>query len=150
MLAIRDVAVFAWSLVGINGNIANYGHGVPRGEAVPPGGLPVWDPYAQPSPEYVPPENQAVASWAARDAKNAEQNMHSQGGGRFGEGAYGEDAMTGIARRHAERGPYVYQGPGSWANNGYEVQFQGAGPSTNIHNPPTTTAGEGSGRHFQF
>jgi hypothetical protein len=41
MVSIREVAVFAWSLAGINGNIAEYGHGVPRGEAQPAGGLPV-------------------------------------------------------------------------------------------------------------
>ncbi|KAK3950138.1 hypothetical protein QBC32DRAFT_218116, partial [Pseudoneurospora amorphoporcata] len=29
MRSIRDVAVFAWALVGINGNIANYAHGFP-------------------------------------------------------------------------------------------------------------------------
>lgn len=57
MASIREVAVFAWSLAGINGNIASYGRGVPRGEAQPPGGLPIWDPYAQPSPGYVVPEN---------------------------------------------------------------------------------------------
>jgi PAS domain S-box-containing protein len=44
MAAIRDVAVFAWSLTGINGSLAQYGVGLPTGEAVPPGGLPVWDP----------------------------------------------------------------------------------------------------------
>lgn len=46
MAAIRDVAVFAWSLTGINGSLIQYARGVPKGEAVPPGGLPVWDPNA--------------------------------------------------------------------------------------------------------
>ena len=72
MTAIRDVAVFAWSLAGINGNIASYGRGVPHGEAQPPGGLPVWNPYAQPSPGYFPPENQAARKWAALDEKRKE------------------------------------------------------------------------------
>lgn len=63
MNSIREVAVFAWSLTGINGNIASYGHGTPRGEAVPPAGLPIWDPFGQPSPGYLPPENQAVERW---------------------------------------------------------------------------------------
>ncbi|KAK0735909.1 hypothetical protein B0T21DRAFT_289891 [Apiosordaria backusii] len=44
MRSIRDVAVFAWALSGINGNLANYGHGMPRRGAQPPDGLPVWDP----------------------------------------------------------------------------------------------------------
>lgn len=69
MASIRDVAVFAWSLTGINGNIASYAHGLPRGEAVPPRGFPVWDPHAQPSPNYSPPENQATMKWSRLSEK---------------------------------------------------------------------------------
>ncbi|KAK4936691.1 hypothetical protein LTR10_022478 [Elasticomyces elasticus] len=46
MAAIRDVAVFAWSLTGINGSLAQYAHGHASGEAVPLG-MPVWDPNAK-------------------------------------------------------------------------------------------------------
>ena len=42
--AIREVAVFAWSLTGINGTLAEYGRGTPTGEALPIDGFPVWDP----------------------------------------------------------------------------------------------------------
>lgn len=66
MRSIRDVAVFAWALVGINGNLANYGHGVPQGEAQPPDGLPIWDPSSKDS-SYPPPENQAARRWAQMD-----------------------------------------------------------------------------------
>ncbi|KUJ16799.1 uncharacterized protein LY89DRAFT_733803 [Mollisia scopiformis] len=72
MNSIREVAVFAWSLVGINGNIASYGRGNPYGEAQPPGGLPVWDPYAQPTPGFAPPENQAVQRWSRMGQKTNE------------------------------------------------------------------------------
>lgn len=48
MSAIRDVAVFAWSLMGINGSLIDKAIGTPSGEATPPGGLPVWDPNAAP------------------------------------------------------------------------------------------------------
>ncbi|KAK5939499.1 hypothetical protein PMZ80_007877 [Knufia obscura] len=50
MSAIRDVAVFAWSLTGINGALLDKasGPGQPSGEAMPPGGLPIWDPNAPP------------------------------------------------------------------------------------------------------
>ena len=44
MNTIRDVAVFAWALTGINGSLVQYSRGKPTGEAQPPGGLPVWDP----------------------------------------------------------------------------------------------------------
>ncbi|KAJ2896150.1 hypothetical protein MKZ38_005843 [Zalerion maritima] len=46
MMSIRDVAVFAWALCGINGNLAAYARGLPRGEAQPHDGLPIWDPSA--------------------------------------------------------------------------------------------------------
>lgn len=46
MSAIRDVAVFAWSLTGINGSLIDLAIGSPRDEAIPPGGLPIWDPNA--------------------------------------------------------------------------------------------------------
>jgi hypothetical protein len=50
MAAIRDVAVFAWSLTGINGSLADYAVGKPSGEALPPGGLPIWDPKSTADP----------------------------------------------------------------------------------------------------
>lgn len=72
MRSIRDVAVFAWALVGINGTLERYSHGHPHGEAVPPDGLPIWDPHAPPQPPPAanyqpPPHNQAAARWAAYD-----------------------------------------------------------------------------------
>ena len=42
MDSIRDCAVFAWGLTGINGSLADYGYGKPRGESQPASGLPVW------------------------------------------------------------------------------------------------------------
>jgi hypothetical protein len=68
MHSIREVGVFAWGLCGINGNLHAFSHGVPSGEAIPPDGLPVWDPSSTGSP-YQPPENQAAAKWAAMVAQ---------------------------------------------------------------------------------
>jgi hypothetical protein len=51
MSAIRDVAAFAWSLTGINGALVDLANGKPSGEALPPGGLPIWDPSANADPE---------------------------------------------------------------------------------------------------
>ncbi|CAJ2512178.1 Uu.00g051930.m01.CDS01 [Anthostomella pinea] len=56
MKSIQDVAVFAWGIVGINGNLATYGRGVPKGESQPADGLPVWDPTA-PKSSYLGPES---------------------------------------------------------------------------------------------
>ncbi|KAL3428389.1 hypothetical protein PVAG01_01898 [Phlyctema vagabunda] len=76
MMAIREVAVFAWSLAGINGNIAAYGRGTPRGESQPPAGLPVWDPHAQPG--YYPPENQAAQRWMHVDERTTQMGHESR------------------------------------------------------------------------
>ena len=51
MNSIREVAVFAWSLTGINGSLAQYGRGRPTGQSLPPGGLPIWKPDADHSSE---------------------------------------------------------------------------------------------------
>ncbi|EOD43485.1 putative potassium voltage-dependent transporter protein [Neofusicoccum parvum UCRNP2] len=41
---IRDVAVFAWALTGINGSLTDYSRGKPVGESQPPEGFPIWHP----------------------------------------------------------------------------------------------------------
>jgi hypothetical protein len=123
MNSIREVAVFAWSLTGINGNIASYGHGVPCGEAQPPWGLPVWDPYGQPSPGYNPPENQAAQKWFRLGVRTNEladgnvvlfQHPHQEQNFRLHHGYYakpmGSDHPISIA--HAPVGnhlAYAYQ-----------------------------------------
>ncbi|MCJ1436686.1 hypothetical protein MMC27_006067 [Xylographa pallens] len=50
MQSIREVAVFAWALTGINGSLDQYSRGTAFGESQPPGGLPVWDPHGNPGP----------------------------------------------------------------------------------------------------
>ncbi|KAF9770409.1 hypothetical protein IL306_012063 [Fusarium sp. DS 682] len=76
MQSIRDVAVFAWALVGINGNLAVYSHGRPSGEAQPPDGLPIWDPEAGDA-SYEGPYNQAAERWA-REAQRQQPSLHQQ------------------------------------------------------------------------
>lgn len=49
MQSIRDVAVFAWALTGINGSLAEYARGTPKGESQPPQGFPIWNPLPDPS-----------------------------------------------------------------------------------------------------
>jgi hypothetical protein len=48
MQSIRDVAVFAWALTGINGSLVDYARGKPIGESQPPEGFPVWNPLPDP------------------------------------------------------------------------------------------------------
>ncbi|MCJ1478552.1 hypothetical protein MMC13_007233 [Lambiella insularis] len=45
MQSIREVAVFAWALTGINGSMEQYSRGTATGESQPPTGLPVWSPH---------------------------------------------------------------------------------------------------------
>jgi len=73
--SIQEVAVFAWGLAGINGNIAAYGHGQPSGKSQPPA-LPIYDPY-HPAEIEAPP-NQAEIDWARRNGKRKESG-HSLG-----------------------------------------------------------------------
>jgi hypothetical protein len=49
MNSIREVAVFAWALTGINGCLADYTRGNPLGESQPYDGFPVWAPQAHDS-----------------------------------------------------------------------------------------------------
>ena len=44
MNRIREVAVFAWALTGINGSLADYAVGKPTPESQPPDGVPIWSP----------------------------------------------------------------------------------------------------------
>lgn len=64
MRSIRDVAVFAWAVTGINPSLANYGQGRPRIGTVHPAavdGLPAWDSDACPT-TYPPPEDLIAGS----------------------------------------------------------------------------------------
>jgi len=140
MAAIRDVAVFAWSLAGINGNVANYGHGIPGGEAVPVHGFPIWDPYGQPDANFHPPYNQAAERWSQRDQKQAHHmGIHSRVPPQIGHQQHDHNYMSnqmhtemhtnqGHAPQHSLTGGYVFQGPGSYVHNGYANQY---GPYVN-------------------
>ncbi|KAK5138214.1 hypothetical protein LTR08_004910 [Meristemomyces frigidus] len=59
MSAIRDQAVFAWALTGINGALAEYATGQPRGESVPEKGYPVW----ASDPRHLAEMDQSSSGW---------------------------------------------------------------------------------------
>ncbi|KAL8381521.1 hypothetical protein RB595_005676 [Gaeumannomyces hyphopodioides] len=123
MGSIRDVAVFAWALVGINGNFASYSRGAPTGESQPPDGFPIWDPKAGDMP-YLGPENQAALKWArlgkvpedgrphpevaAAAAAAAFGSSSSSQGGVSSSGAY----STGGSMGHAAEAGYPQYGCG--------------------------------------
>ncbi|KAM0354088.1 hypothetical protein ACHAPU_001123 [Fusarium lateritium] len=107
MQSIREVAVFAWAIVGINGNLASYGHGRPSGEAQPPDGLPVWDP-ASAETSYEGPYNQAAERWA-RQAQQ-QQSSHKQ-----------QDSLSaGLSRNGTEGRSTAAMGYHDQATNGHQ------------------------------
>ncbi|KAI1465895.1 uncharacterized protein F4812DRAFT_438049 [Daldinia caldariorum] len=82
MKSIRDVAVFAWALVGINGNYAAYGRGVPRESSQPHDESPTSDSKA-PMPSHVRFEPQPCQNWGGcsqSEGRPMEANMLLDGG----------------------------------------------------------------------
>lgn len=140
MSSIRDVAVFAWALVGINGKLASYGHGRPLGEAQPPDGLPIWDPDAART-SYLGPENQAAQRWARFEER---QQSFRPAGASF-------DGSSPTVQ-HGHYAPEQIQ---SWlqqpptAPHQHGVMYQhgaSSGPRQNGQGPePSSTQGSGSG-----
>ncbi|KAK3306617.1 uncharacterized protein B0T15DRAFT_394220 [Chaetomium strumarium] len=116
MRSIRDVAVFAWAVTGINGTLANYGQGRPRRGAQPVDGLPVWMPDSRPT-TYPPPDEHPVTRV---DNVNDRAKEPSSAGLAFGHGGSfypSENPMPGYRARHAslDEGMYDTSGrPAPW------------------------------------
>jgi len=137
--SIREIAAFAWSLTGINGNIASYSRGVARGEAQPPAGLPIWDPYAQPRPDYDGPENQAAQRWARMGFTNKDvdgdtvpyQHPHQEAllrhNHRLGNGLMGSDRPGPNGLQYLGANANLVQGPTYHPRNDYNPQGQAQG-----------------------
>ena len=103
MKSIRDVAVFAWALVGINGTLATYGRGLPRGEAQPADGLPIWEPRPDMSIE-----SQSSQRWLMTDeAKPASTRETRQ--------SLADPYAHGL---QAPPNNYTHTDPASWASDG--------------------------------
>ncbi|TAQ91069.1 hypothetical protein B7494_g632 [Chlorociboria aeruginascens] len=155
MNSIREVSVFAWSLVGINGNIASYSRGVPKGEAQPPIGLPIWDPYALPRPEYMGPYNQAAQKWSQMGERmngpesnyrvpfqrfREEQNLR-YGPGPMGSDRAGPSANAYLANQEGINDHFPQHQNSEGQNEGfaplsarnYPPAAQGQGPSEGTH-----------------
>lgn len=155
MRSIRDVAVFAWALVGINGNLAAFSQGRPLGEAAPPDGLPIWDPHAANPSSYQPPENQAYARWMAYDEEmdrgkgpavpqarpdpyfaryhRASAGSHHDPGSHHGRDHYGRDHY---GRDHYGRESYGRDNYGMHDASGYGGQPQPYQPVGHGYIPP--------------
>ncbi|KAG7135196.1 hypothetical protein HYQ45_006915 [Verticillium longisporum] len=136
MSSIRDVAVFAWALIGINGNLATYTRGLPRGEAQPPDGIPIWDPNAGNELSYLGPENQAVQRWADYE----KDKTSTLGHGTYANNGYHRGPPENQQRQHelstanGNMGAnYTFASQSQQRNDGYGPPSTQAGPT----NPPS-------------
>jgi hypothetical protein len=122
MRSIRDVAVFAWALVGINGNLAVYGRGLPRDRAQPEA-LPIWDPDAGDT-GYQPPENNAAQRWLPQDKGKAPERSESH---HTRHAAYQPREPSPLMAPVPQRSTYAPSQPPS---SGLEHYTYGGGSST--------------------
>lgn len=70
MQSIRDVAVFAWALTGINGSLVDHARGNPIGESQPPTGFPIWNPLPDPA-LYGKQNSQPPSGYISGSASNS-------------------------------------------------------------------------------
>ena len=121
MRSIRDVAVFAWALTGINGSLAQYGRGKSTGESLPPGGLPIWEPDANAGPESEPYigyddglEWKDTNGYQNRDHRYASDG-HGNGNGNGNGNGIGNGNRNGMINGHGNNGHHLrksYDFPG--------------------------------------
>lgn len=96
MAAIRDQAIFAWALTGINGALADYGQGKPIGQAVPPDGVAVW----ASDPRH-------GSGDSSRSGSNALSN-----GGSGGHETSAPNSKSPVEGRPCGPGPHIFGDPG--------------------------------------
>jgi len=112
MQSIRDVAVFAWALTGINGTLAaTYGNGRNRlGVGPKPDGLPVWEPPPPPPPPAAGPGPAAarVGGSVRGEQLGKEREYENFGAGAAAAGYNAEPPVTQYRTRHASLDEGMY------------------------------------------
>ncbi|KAI7357974.1 hypothetical protein KC336_g22095, partial [Hortaea werneckii] len=88
MNSIRDQAIFAWALTGINGTLAEFGQGKPYGESLPKDGLPVWSSDPRQSSE----DDKNGNGWQNGQEMFGASNRSPQDG-RLGPGFFGDPGL---------------------------------------------------------
>jgi len=124
MRSIRDVAVFAWALVGINGNLGAYAHGLPTGEAFPQDAL------GGNMPFYVL-DGQVPMTWSRKDNQGSSNACYSPP-------SYPADVSHGYTQGLPGLGNYAYPRQSVWSGSPhmqYGVQ-QPPANSTSQHPAP--------------
>ncbi|KAI5926722.1 hypothetical protein F4810DRAFT_482628 [Camillea tinctor] len=116
MRSIRDVAVFAWALVGINGNMASYGHGIPTGDAQPSESLPTWDPNA-PNTSYLGSEPLPPGPWPSHPSESKPTRLSMTSGLPY-------------TPSYAAKAPQTYIPPSGGLGNGEPSRMNPSWPAT--------------------
>ncbi|KAI9800843.1 MAG: hypothetical protein M1825_003626 [Sarcosagium campestre] len=144
MNSIREVAVFAWSLTGINGNLAKHGRGKPSEGAQPQDGFPIW------APRPVQPTSRSfISSDRVHESAPPAQGVNGNGilgynpmapdGGGYGVASHynniQQDRFQGNGTRDAFGQRDVIHDQGGYATAGFHTQ----GPQ---HHPFTGDGGE--------
>jgi hypothetical protein len=105
MAAIREQAIFAWALTGINGSLYKHKVGVPTGEALPEAGIPIWendpartvDNDADANQNYASFPNSASTSMATTTATATitatHSPTHARGGHGYGPQIFGDPGL---------------------------------------------------------
>ena len=132
MRSIRDVAVFAWAVTGINPSLANYGQGRPRIGPRPAEAFGAWEPNSSRPTTYPPPEDLA-ADRAADVPKDP-----SAAGPAFGD--YSEPPLH-CRTRHASLDENMYDmAAGSNISSGSGSTAGGGSRSAGWHAPASTSS----------
>lgn len=134
MDSIREVAVFAWALTGINGSLEQYRRGTPSGESQPPGGFPIWDPDANAGPENI--ERPINGAYASDRYISSDQNQVK---GRNGPGRTHSNGPRGQIQTKGYQG-HAY-------SNGFSPHNRDGGNPDQIHSSDAHIKGHSSGIH---
>ncbi|KAI1381802.1 hypothetical protein F4677DRAFT_4806 [Hypoxylon crocopeplum] len=142
MKSIRDVAVFAWALVGINGNIAAYGRGVPRENSQPHDEIPAWDQRATKPPSHRGHDTQLPQQWGGTPLPESHSgNANEPSDVRYVSNLNTEASQGGYGPTPAEfdnRSP-GYSGATAWPRSGqyapsWHTMQQPSHPSSSTFN----------------
>ncbi|KAF6224845.1 hypothetical protein HO133_010039 [Letharia lupina] len=146
MNSIREVAVFAWALTGINGSLAQYTKGTPTGESQPPDGLPVWEPPSNAGAEAERRDGyfdngqnykNVHGDWQGQKAENTQGYQHqSQSSGGFSHSSSGFSQGSGNPTQATDYNQALHA-------NGYDDVMQNKANNTfvpsNCHIEPMHT-----------
>jgi hypothetical protein len=103
MNAIREQAIFAWALTGINGSLYKHKLGVPTGESLPEAGIPIWnddpdrkdDSDSDHNQNYGSYQNSTQTMMATAAITATQLSTRARGGRGYGPQIFGDPGLDG-------------------------------------------------------